>query len=248
MNNVISEAVSGIDPRYVEEAADHRHRPLWLRWVCAACLALLLGFGAFAHFTAQPENLATITYGDEGIPATFSTFNKSLLAHLTEEELFSRENMYAFRGRVLELQNVTIDFGSHQIYRCVAVLQVDKVYQGDLQEGQHLRMLLPCPILADMWMEDTGIISRLRVGMEGIFMPTVYDESACISANGKVLSLTDLAPCGLPDGTRWVFLKTDRGLVYCKSCYRPRSTLITLDGAESYVLRKLNEVKEAEES
>ena len=124
--------------------------------------------------------------------------------------------------------------------RCIATIVIDEVYQGDLEPGEQITMLIPCPIDEyNIWVEDTSVISQLESGMEGIFMPWIYDKDSYIEMNGAVLMLRDLAVCGLADGMRWAFLNTDHGLVYERWAYPGTGNATNLDDIEAYVIEML---------
>lgn len=235
--------------RGVEALRRKRKRSGWARWfAAAACLCLIIAAAALipnvnnTPVDPQPGNIvlsekttAKVTYGCEEWGAV-----KEELVGLTEEEMFGRKKMYIFRGKVSGLTNVTIDFSGVPMARCIATIVIDEVYQGDLEPGEQVTMLIPCPIDEhNIWVEDTGIIAQLESGMEGIFMPWVYDEDSFIEMNGAVLMLRDLAVCGLADGMRWAFLDTDRGLVYERWAYPGAGDAADLDDIEAYVIEML---------
>lgn len=245
-----------VDEKYIKEADPEvktkRKAPVWTKWVAmAACLCLVIGAVVmFPHTDNNPPDpqLGSIVLSDKTTAKVSYGFNeddisiaKGELVYFTEDELFSQERMYAFRGKVSGLTNLTIDFNGEREVRCVAIIVIDKVYQGDLTEGEQIKMLLPCPIDEyGLWIEDTGIISQLKSGMEGIFMPIVYNEESRREQNGAVLMLTDLAPCGLGDGMRWAFLDTEQGLVFERNAYPGAADAKTLDEIEKYVLEMLH--------
>jgi len=245
-----------VDEKYIKEADPEvkakRKPPVWTKWAAmAACLCLVIGAVImFPHTGNNPPDSqpGSIVLSDKTTAKVSYGFNeddisiaKGELVYLTEDELFSKERMYAFRGKVSGLTNYTIDFNGERVVRCVAIIEIDKVYQGDLTEGEQIKMLLPCPIDEyNLWIEDTGIISQLKSGMEGIFMPIVYNEESRWEQNGAVLMLTDLATCGLMDGMRWAFLDTERGLVFERNAYRGAADAKTLDEIEGYVMEMLH--------
>ncbi len=254
----ISEAVTNIDPAYIEMAADYAVQGRNTRWVgfaaIAACFCILLGAGLLWRNRSVPpvgnptegtlsgenttlDNRAVITYGDGGVQLSVGKVD---LEVLSEEEMFGMEPMYIFRGEVVKLENVTVDFDGMKEYRCVATVAVSTVYQGDIAAGTEVRMLLPCPILSEkLWVEDTEIAGQIRVGMEGIFMPRAYTESSRMEMNGKTLLLAELAECGLSDGCRWVFLDTGDGLAFAREAYTGAANAKTLEDIETYILRNL---------
>ena len=239
-----------IEPAYVE-AADElpvRRRRMSGAWAAAACACLLLGALLWPrNGTIAPEpqvggfELSEGTTAEVTVGLTASGSYKSLIEWLDEEELFHQEGLYAFRGRVSGLTNVTIDFNGDKEIRCIATVAVEKVYCGAVEEGGQIAILLPCAagMSGQLWVEDTGIASQIESGMEGIFMPCVYREDSYWEQNGATLMLRDLAPCGLGDGMRWLFLETERGLVYEKTAYPGADGAATLDDIESYVVKML---------
>lgn len=248
--NTFLDKMELIDPAYVEAAdtkPEYRKNP-WVKWVATVasfCLILgaaaaLLRFGA--NTDPQPGELvlsnqttAKVSYGYDGSQAA-----KQELVYLTEEELFAREKMYVFRGRVSELTNVTIDFNGAKEARCIATIVIDKVYQGELTAGEQITMLIPCAIgSSSKPMEDSGIIAQLEIRMEGIFMPWVYDENSFMEMNGAVLMMQDLASCGLADGMRWVFLSVDSGVCFFQNAYPGAKDATSLDEIEAYVIEML---------
>lgn len=238
-----------IDPAYVE-AADvqpKRKKSEWRRWgAVAACLCLVAAMTYLGRGEKGPhpgeivlsnQTTAKVSYGYE---AGMVNSIKTDLVYLTEEEMFGRENMYIFRGRVSGLTNVTIDFNGVKEIRCIATVEIERVYQGNLVAGEQIKMLLPCGIDTEMlWVEDTDVIANLECGMEGIFMPWVYDETSYTKMNGAVLMKQDLAACGLADGVRWAFLDTDQGLLFERSAYPGAKNATNLDDIEDYVMKML---------
>ncbi|MBP3305190.1 MAG: hypothetical protein J6L24_04400 [Oscillospiraceae bacterium] len=244
-----------IDPAYVE-AADinpKRKRNALLKWgAMVACLGFVVGaitmIPRFSDNQVDPQpgeivlsdkTTAKVSYGYDDSEATST---KGELEYLTEEEMFAHENKYVFRGTVSGLTNVTIDFNGEKEVRCIATIVINEVYQGqgDLAVGEQITMLIPCAIdLIGNAVEDTGVIAQLRSGMEGIFMPWVYDENSYIEMNGAVLMKQDLAACGLADGMRWAFLATDQGLVFLRSAYPGAKDATNLDDIEAYVIEML---------
>lgn len=238
-----------IDPVYVDAAVHppKKEKP-WIKWcVMAACLCLIVGtIAAHQHFLSGPQlpeiilsekSTVQVSYGyEEGTVGA----SKDSIAYLSEEELFSQEKMYAFRGTVNALANITIDYNGEKDARCIATIEIEEVYQGDIIAGEQITMLLPC-VIADGGSntEDTGIISRLRTGMEGIFISRIYDENSYIQMNGATLMLLDIAECGLMDGMRWVFIDTGSSIVFDKNAYPGAKNAKDLDDIEAYVTNML---------
>lgn len=235
-----------------ETTTNSRKRLAWMKWgAMAACLCLIIGTITIAwHFgkNHRDPQLGDIVLSDKttakvsyGCDSEAETATKGQLEYLTEEEMFAHENMYVFRGRVSGLTNVTIDFNGEKEVRCIATIVIDKVYQGELTAGEQITMLIPCAIdIIGSAVEDTGVIAQLESGMEGIFMPWVYDENSYIEMNGAVLMKQDLATCGLADGVRWAFLSTDQGVLFSQSAYPGAKDATNLDDIEAYIIEMLD--------
>ena len=134
-----------VESAYVEEAdaPPVRRRRVRGVWAAAACVCLLLGALLWPRsgiVTPEPQvgdfelsegTTAKVTVGIEGdVGARIVD-----LVWLTEEELFRQEGLYAFRGRVSGLTNVTLDFNGEKEIRCIATVAVEKVYCGEVEEG-----------------------------------------------------------------------------------------------------------------
>ena len=115
---------------------------------------------------------------------------------------------------------------------------MDAVYRGNCSPGTIASVVIPCPINSEVWVEDTGVVSAMRPGMSGIFMPMVYDTSSIYSENGATLYWQDLAPYGFSDGERFAFLKTDQGLVFARDAYPSLANATTLDAVEQFIYSK----------
>lgn len=242
-----------VDAAYVEaaEAPPKRKTNAWVKWgAVAACFCVMIGavitLPRFFQKKTAPKPADIVLSGEstakvyEGYEEGTTAPVKFELVDFSEEEMFSREKMYVFRGRISELSNITISFNGDMETRCIATVVVDKVYRGEVMIGEPIKMLLPCAIGDGAAMiEDTGVISHLTVGMEGIFMPWVYDETSCWEQNGAKLMLCDLAPCGLADGMRWAFLSTGRGLIFERYAYPGAVDAVNLGDIEAYVIEKL---------
>ena len=155
---------------------------------------------------------------------------------LTEEEVFSTSDMAIFKGIVLEIKNVELDFSGVKEYRAIAQIEVKEVFQGSCKEGETVSVLLPCPISEDIWVEDTDVISAMKSGMTGIFMPVLYnDENSIWKQNNACLVKKDIAEYGLLDGLQYAFLETESGLVFSKETYESIADVTTLNEVEEYI-------------
>ncbi len=166
------------------------------------------------------------------------------LVQLTEDELFHKYNTSIFKGEVKDIQNIKIDFGSgNKHYQAIASIKVDEVYRGNEKTGDIVRVLLPCPVNSDIWVEDTGVVSQVRVGTVGIFMPKKYDDNDYWEESGSRLILKDISGYGFMDGERFAFLQTKNGIIYADWAYPSVSEVSTLDELKGYVLKMIERGK-----
>ncbi len=169
------------------------------------------------------------------------TFNNSysLAERLTEEELFHKYNTDVFLGTVKEIKNIEISFGGSKEYRAIAKIKINKVYRGDKKAGEVTAILLPCPINTGVIVEDTEVISKIRVGENGIFMPVKYDKESVEVVNSEKLYLSELTEYGLMDGVRFAFLETEDGLIFDRTSYESVKAAASIQEIEDYVMKML---------
>lgn len=243
---IFDEAMGEIDASYVEKAMNYRPREKKHGWArraaSAACLALVI----VAAATIMDQQWNRIELSDESVNVTARYTNKapswraqSLLVYWTEEELFTAFPTAIFKGTVLKINNIELNFNGSKEYRAIAEIEVEKVYRGPCSVGDAVSVLLPCPIGKNMWVEDTGTVSHMRAGTTGIFMPTIYDEHSVREQNGAKLILADVAGYGFADGERYAFLEVEAGngvgLLFARYAYQSISTVSTLDEVEEYI-------------
>ena len=266
--NELLDKLALADPAFIEEAeakaeAKPKRKHTWLKWgaAAAACIAAaaaavtLIPRGVFIgsdplqgvsasdepEVSAQPapielseRSTVHVYYGYEG------SVNKTKLFFLSEEEMFSMEDRCIFRGRVLELTNIILEYDEERMTRCIATIIVDKVYKGDIIPGGSVEVLLPNGVsLGGYPGEDCGIAMGIADCSEGIFMVKEYSEDEYETIHGGVIYLTDLAPYGITDGLRWMFLATDKALVFSRESYPGARSAKDLDDIEKYVLKML---------
>lgn len=257
---MLFEAMGELDLRYVGEAVSFRRkgaRPVWLRLAaCAACLAIVVSGVFFARQRQAAENWRELLDSfrpDDGVLLTTSTGvelryiddapstgSSYCLVYFTEEELFTHFDTAIFSGTVREIRNIVLDFNGDLAYRAIAEIEVEKVYRGPSEEGETVSVMLPCPINADVWVEDTGVVSRMREGMSGIFMPVIYnEENSRWEQNGAVLIQKELVDYGFADGVRYAFLETEQGLVFDRGSYESIADARTMDEIEEYILNMI---------
>lgn len=242
----ILDILGQVNEEYIEEATpgkpqDKKHP--WVQWGAVAAafvliVAILLSSQnrefllSDASKNVQVSHIKKVPYG--------VGLGKQDLVWLTEEELFSKYSTVVFKGSVKRIDNIVIKFNGDDDYRAIAEIKVQKVYRGNIHSGETLSVLLPCPMDKNYQWEDTGIISQLQVGSTGIFTPVEYDEGSIWEQNGATLALKDIAEYGFLDGRRYVFLETERGLVFAREAYASISDATTLKEVEEYILKMIN--------
>lgn len=246
-NKRILNALNQVDDKYINEAAPemgvHKRSARIKLAALAACLALVLAVGIPA--LVNRNNAIPLSDASSKVKVTHinripnKSTSKSDLMALTEEEIFSKSNTLIFKGMVTKISNIKISFNGSNEYQALAEIKTEKVYRGSIAPGDTITVLVPCPIEGSIKVEDTGVISQLKVGMTGIFMPVIYDETSIWEENGARLTKKDLAPCGFSDGMRWAFLETSNGLVFERWSYESIADATTLEQIEEYILKML---------
>jgi len=85
------------------------------------------------------------------------------------------------------------------------------------------------------------VISTMRVGMTGIFMPIKYDDTSYWEQNGTKLFLSDIAEYGFLDGMRYAFLVSDsEGIIFDREAYPSITEANSLDEIERYIVQMIN--------
>lgn len=241
----ISDAMNHIDEAIIEETETVRRtkknrKKSWIKWgVPAACLAVVLIVGV--SVLNQPNNQIAISSNSSNVtvryiknPPTIS--GNGDIALLTEEEIFTMYDTAIFKGSISEIRNIELDFNGVKDYRAIAKIKVEKVYRGSCKANDIISVLLPCPIADGIWVEDTDVVSAMRVGMTGIFMPMAYDnENSIWEQNGARLIKKDIADYGFLDGLQYAFLETDDGLLFSKNSYESIDSATTLNEVEQYI-------------
>ncbi|MBQ7346874.1 MAG: hypothetical protein IJW55_02875 [Clostridia bacterium] len=237
-------AMGGIDVQWILDAAPDEAVPKGKtgkrRWViptavAAGVCAVLVSVSAVSTLA---RNIA-LTDDSYGVRASYAWFvpkqekTADLLAYMTEEELFCKWDTVVFRGTVTSIENIVLNFDGLKEYRALVELEVSETYRGEV--GEKVTLLLPCPIGNGVRSTDTDTVDELKVGMSGIFMPLLYDETSVISMNGASLALLDIADGAFPDGVRYAFLEGKDGLIFDGNAYPSLTDAETLDEIEAYV-------------
>ena len=123
-----------------ERARPGRRLPVLL--TAAACAALFLLFWPRGGTELAPG--VTLRYEDPDVSMS-AAFD---LAYFTEEELlFPRQwEQAVFQGQVTSVRNLSLDFNGSKVWRALADIRVSRVWQGDVQAGETVSVLLPCPV------------------------------------------------------------------------------------------------------
>ena len=165
--------------------------------------------------------------------------SSSLVWRLTEEELFHKYNTDIFMGQIEDIRNIKIDFNGPIEYRAIAEIRIDKIFRGNGIVGETVSVLLPCSVDTNVLVEDTKVVSSMRVGMTGIFMPIEYDETSYREENGAKIYWRDIANYGFLDGERYAFLNSDNGLIFAEDAYQSITSAISLEEIEEFVIKMI---------
>ncbi len=159
------------------------------------------------------------------------------LMWFSEEQLFKHPSAI-FLGTVTEARNIKIAMGSDVTYYWAVVkIRAEEVYRGNIKTGDTVRILLRCPVeKGEVWIEDSGVVSAIKKGMKGIFMPTSVGDDEIELQDGVKLALSDLAEYSFRDGQRYAFLEAKDGLIYDQSAYPSLEGAKTLSAVKAFVI------------
>lgn len=243
-----SDAMSELDSKYIDEALNYKKevkKSGWMKWVpFAACFAVILIVCIFIVNQQQSHRMPNfvIPLSDNSTNVIARYIDKAPainvngdLQILTEKEVFSTFDMAIFKGTILEIKNIELDFNGEKEYRAIAEIEVKEIFQGSAKAGDTVSVLLPCPISEEIWVEDTDVVSAMRIGMTGIFMPMLYDENSVWEQNNARLIKKDIADYGFLDGLQYAFLETESGLIFNRETYKSIADATTLNEIEEYI-------------
>ncbi len=168
------------------------------------------------------------------------TYHPSLSDYVPGVEFINQENVDIFKGKILSLQNIMIDYDGVTEYRALVTISVDQVYRGE-PKSDTITILMPFGFYFSdhVFVEDTTVISHMEKGMEGIFLAKKYDEGDYSQVNGSNLSLMDIAEYGMSDGERWCFLMSEDGLIYDDVTHDALKGAATLSDVALYIKQSL---------
>ena len=210
--------------------------------VAAAALFITLGLpnmgkndGGDVLYTKGDVVVTEVTEVPE-IPSNPS----AITAIFNEQEVFNMFDTVAFMGTVKEVVNLKLDFDGVAHYRAMAVITVDKVYDGDLTVGETVNAMLPGPVdTGNIMGADFNITRAMKPGERGIFMPIVYSSDEVWEENGKELKMTEFAKYAIIDTIRFAFMDTDEGLLFERNTFPAIKDAKTLEEVETYIMDKV---------
>jgi len=234
---VSSHITQSKEDKVVKNVKSRRLYPVFITVACALVLMLstqLFEGGSDFELPNSSGNIS-VKYTNKAP----SIMYEADLIDLTEEELFHKYNTDIFMGQIEDINNIKINMNGSTDYRAIANIRIDKIYRGNGTVGDTISVLLPCPINTNIWVEDTEVVSSMRIGMTGIFMPLKYDETSYREENGAKINLMDIAEYGFLDGVRFAFLNSDNGLIFDEHSYEPIASVTTLEEIETYIMKMI---------
>ncbi|WP_214889488.1 hypothetical protein [Exiguobacterium sp. s142] len=195
----LTRLIGKVDDRFVEESMEvgRRKRRRW-KWtggfVMAAALMLLVftwdGWRKTIPLSENSSNMSVAYVGQSDIRVHDAQPN---LVSMTEEQLFTQWEPALIRNVVKQIAHLELDFGRQEEYRSLVTIDVMDVYRGDIEPGSAIQVLTAAGVGLEVFQSDADVVSELRLGMEGIFMPIRYDASHIWAQNGATLQLTDVS-------------------------------------------------------
>lgn len=239
----LTRLIGEVDDRFVEESMEvkedrrGRRRRRWTGGlIVAAVLTLFVmtwdGFKEMIPLSDNSSHMSVAYIEEDDLDVGVSSAN---LAELSEDELFSKWNPVVVRGIVKQIDYIELDFNGQEEYQSIVTIDVTDVYRGDVKPNQTIQVLTVAGVGSNVLQSDADVISELRLGMEGIFMPRRHDDSHIWSQNGATLQMMDVSDYGFPDGERYLFLNTEQGLVFNRDAYPSLHDAKTLDDVERFM-------------
>ncbi|TCI46073.1 hypothetical protein EVJ27_06160 [Exiguobacterium sp. SH3S2] len=241
----LTRLIGEVDDRFVEEAmAVEVKKWRYWRWtgglVAAAAVTLFAvtwdGFKELIPLSDRSSNMSVAYIDEEDIDVRMSSAD---LVEMSEDELFSKWNPAVVRGVVKQIDHIELDFNGQEEYQSIVTIGVTDVYRGEIEPGSTIQVLTVAGVGSEVSQSEASVVSELRLGMEGIFMPRRHDASHVWSQNGASLQVMDVSDYGFPDGERYMFLEKDEGLVFMRDAYPSMEGAETLDDIEEVLISKL---------
>ncbi len=245
MKETLFSAIGEVDDALLAASEVKHTKRIWKPLAAlAACLALavtitipLVGRDSSDQATFRIySNKFSLQF--DAKPSTNVFVSDSLAHHYSPEELVSRSDII-FRGTLLSLENVLVDYNGTREHRARVTLRVDSVLKGDAKQGETLTLLMPFGFRFEKGYTTsaTGTIEQMQEGMEGIFLMNAYDETSYSEYNGARLHLLDVADGTLSDGERYCFLAGENG-VFMHDVWKSEADLsedMSLDEIETHL-------------
>ena len=235
-----------VDDRYIEESMMIERKPYQrLKWGAGLLIAVAAGFMLFTsnvwneRIPLSTDSTANSVHIVDQSKVT-SDISEENMMDMTEDELFSKWNPVVVRGTVTDIRHIEIDFNGETEYQSLITIHISNVYRGDVQIGRDL-IVRADAIKETGQTTDASVISQVKQGMEGIFMPISYDDEFVWEQNDATLRLKDIANYGFPDGERYLFLDTPNGLLFERDAYPSLQGLDSLDEVEDWMMTRFSE-------
>ncbi|WP_074036145.1 hypothetical protein [Exiguobacterium profundum] len=235
-----------VDDRYIEESMMIERKPYQrLKWGAGLLIAVAAGFMLFTsnvwneRIPLSTDSTANSVHIVDQSKVT-SDISEENMMDMTEDELFSKWNPVVVRGTVTDIRHIEIDFNGETEYQSLITIHVSNVYRGDVQIGRDL-IVRADAIKETGQTTDASVISQVKQGMEGIFMPIPYDDEFVWEQNEATLRLKDIADYGFPDGERYLFLDTPNGLLFERDAYPSLQGVDSLDEVEDWMMTRFSE-------
>ncbi len=228
------------------------------RGVYGTAAALIVVTAAFILITSSfnKKNLIPLKASTGGVKVSYIhsgsikpqgiSSDYSIAELLEDDKLIEKYNLSIFQGTVEKIENIKIDFGGEsEYYRAIASIRVEESYRGEEMQGDIVNVLLPCPIYTEedkekIFIEDTEVISQLKTGMKGIFLPKKYAPNDFWQEGGETLYLKDISDYGFMDGEQFVFLQGEERITYNKHTHSSLKDNPTMEDVKNYIKRIIN--------
>lgn len=245
-NDQILRLLGEVDDRYIEESMMIERKPYQrLKWGAGLLIAVAAGFMLFTsnvwneRIPLSTDSTANSVHIVDQSKVT-SDISEENMMDMTEDELFSKWNPVVVRGTVTNIRHIEIDFNGETEYQSLITIHVSNVYRGDVQIGRDL--IVRADAIGETGQaEQMSVISHVKQGMEGIFMPIPYDDEFVWEQNDATLRLKDIADYGFPDGERYLFLDTPNGLLFERDAYPSLQGVDSLDEVEHWMMTRFSE-------
>ena len=235
-----------VDDRYIEESMMIERKPYQrLKWGAGLLIAVAAGIMLFIsniwndRIPLSTDSTASSVQIVDQTKVT-SDISEENMMEMTEDELFSKWDPVVVRGTVTDIRHIEIDFNGETEYQSLITIHVSNVYRGDVQIGRDL-IVRADAIKETGQTTDASVISQVKQGMEGIFMPIPYDDEFVWEQNEATLRLKDIANYTFPDGERYLFLDTPNGLLFERDAYPSLQGVDSLDEVEHWMMTRFSE-------